>query len=822
MKLLLAFSVLIITSVLLTAQPATITYQGKLLDNADVPVNQLGASLSFAIYDASSGGNKLWPLGSSAVNKTVDINIGLYSVLLGTGIGGDEAFTAAMFNGKIPYLQVTVGASVLPRTPLTNVPFSLIANQLSASGWASPAAIGSTTSSTGKFTAVAIFNPAAGTIALNTNSTNASNNATVGNFSQSGLGNGITIQMSNGANSARGIDVTQSGAGPGVFATSTGGMGIWGISSTISGAGVLGDNTFGEAVVGRNRGGNGVGAVVGRNDSSGYGVRGFNTKNGIGVLGQSGISGGTGTAGKFENTNAGNSTNVVQVATNGTGAGLTVQLTNAANGARGIDVTQSGVGSGVFATSAGGMALWGIASAMSGAGVLGDNTFGEAVVGRNRGGNGVGAVVGRNDSSGYGVRGFNTKTGIGVLGQSGISGGTGIAGRFENVNSSNNSTTVEVATNGTGRGITVQMTNVANGSRGIDVTHSGSGSGVFATSTGGMGIWGISSTISGAGILGDNTFGEAVVGRNRGGNGVGAVVGRNDSSGYGVRGFNTKNGIGVLGQSGYSGGTGTAGRFENVNSANGSDAFQVASNGTGWSARITNSSASGEGLLISTLAGRVALSVVGGTKNAIVNTSKGPTGLYCEESSEVWFTDYGIGKLTNGSVRIIIDPLYSETVNLNEIYHVFIQARGNAELYTCDYDNTGFSVKSSRGDENVEFSYKIIAKRTGFEDKRMELYEFLKNDEAFISQSAQKPAANIPTNNIKLASDLQKSENFINTSKTEVNNISNPLNLSSESTLDVNSIKNPVDGLNSTSVSEKRNLQLPSESILNEESPDKK
>ncbi|MCC7438080.1 MAG: hypothetical protein IT211_06235, partial [Armatimonadetes bacterium] len=74
---------------------------------------------------------------------------------------------------------------------------------------------------------------------------------------------------------------------------------------------------------------------------------------------------------------------------------------------------------------------------------------------------------------------------------------------------------------------------------------------------------------------------------NRGGNGVGAVVGRNDSSGYGVRGFNTKNGIGVLGQSGISGGTGVAGRFENVNAANTSDALQVATNSTGNAARFT-------------------------------------------------------------------------------------------------------------------------------------------------------------------------------------------------------------------------------------------
>jgi hypothetical protein len=108
-----------------------------------------------------------------------------------------------------------------------------------------------------------------------------------------------------------------------------------------------------------------------------------------------------------------------------------------------------------------------------------------------------------------------------------------------------------------------------------------------------MGVWGISQTISGAGVIGDNTFGEAVVGRNRGGNGVGAVVGRNDSAGYGVRGFNTKGGIGVLGQAGVAGGTGVGGRFENVNAASPSNALEVATNGTGHAALFTAGSGSG-------------------------------------------------------------------------------------------------------------------------------------------------------------------------------------------------------------------------------------
>ncbi len=176
---------------------------------------------------------------------------------------------------------------------------------------------------------------------------------------------------------------------------------------------------------------------------------------------------------------------------------------------------------------------------------------------------------------------------------------------------------MNVITNGTGNGINVQLINSGNNGRGIDVLQSGTGPGVFATSTGGNGVWGITSFVGAAGVLGDNTIGEAVVGRNRGPVGSGAVVGRNDSTGYGVRGFNTRGGIGVLGQAGISGGTGVGGRFENVDTANGNDALQGFTNGRGWAANFinTNDSSAARGVRISTPAGKGgnALTIANGT-----------------------------------------------------------------------------------------------------------------------------------------------------------------------------------------------------------------
>ena len=149
---------------------------------------------------------------------------------------------------------------------------------------------------------------------------------------------------------------------------------------------------------------------------------------------------GTGRAAYFETTNTGSTAIAAYVKNSGIGGGIQVVLPNASNGARGIDISQSGVGPGIFATSTGGNAVWGITSSISAAGVIGDNTFGEGVVGRvNSNILGVGAVVGRNDGpQGYGVRGFVTDdNAFGVLGQVGVSGGLngfGVRGDVVNVN----------------------------------------------------------------------------------------------------------------------------------------------------------------------------------------------------------------------------------------------------------------------------------------------------------------------------------------------------------------------------------------------------
>ena len=113
--------------------------------------------------------------------------------------------------------------------------------------------------------------------------------------------------------------------------------------------------------------------------------------------------------------------------------------------------------------------------------------------------------------------------------------------------------------------------------------------------------------------------------------------------------------------------------------------------------------------------------MLGVSKNAVVGTSDGSRLLYTEESTEVWFTDYGFGKLDDGAAIIAIDPKFAQTVNLeDEAYHVFVQVYGDADVYVSNRTPTHFEVRLPDVDPNAEFTYRIVGSRSGYENHRLE------------------------------------------------------------------------------------------------------
>ena len=113
-----------------------------------------------------------------------------------------------------------------------------------------------------------------------------------------------------------------------------------------------------------------------------------------------------------------------------------------------------------------------------------------------------------------------------------------------------------------------------------------------------------------------------------------------------------------------------------------------------------------------------------GGKPAVVNTEDyGKRLVYAMESPELWFEDFGSGKLTDGAAVIRFEPIFAETVNTAVPYQVYLTPEGGwAGLYVTDKTPTSFTVRAEGGNPNVAFDYRIVAKRLGYEDARLEQF----------------------------------------------------------------------------------------------------
>ncbi len=113
--------------------PRIIMYQGRLLNSNGVPVSDTTASVSFALYDASSAGTCLWsnnsPTCASVVARTVSLTSGLFSEALGdtAATPAYSAIAATVFaNNATVYLEVIVnGETLTPRKPMLAAPYAM-------------------------------------------------------------------------------------------------------------------------------------------------------------------------------------------------------------------------------------------------------------------------------------------------------------------------------------------------------------------------------------------------------------------------------------------------------------------------------------------------------------------------------------------------------------------------------------------------------------------------------------------------------------------------------------------------------------------------
>ena len=102
----------------LIAQPGMINYQGKLTDDAGVPVSAT-VSIVFSIYDVATGGTALW----TETQSSVTVQDGIYNVLLGS----TNPIPDAVFDGGDRWLGVTVetDSEMSPRQRIASVGYAI-------------------------------------------------------------------------------------------------------------------------------------------------------------------------------------------------------------------------------------------------------------------------------------------------------------------------------------------------------------------------------------------------------------------------------------------------------------------------------------------------------------------------------------------------------------------------------------------------------------------------------------------------------------------------------------------------------------------------
>jgi hypothetical protein len=268
------------------------------------------------------------------------------------------------------------------------------------------------------------------------------------------------------------------------------------------------------------------------------------------------------------------------------------------------------------------------------------------------------------------------------------------------------------------------------------------GYGLYVTSTHNMAVRGESGAIAGL-TQPEGHVGVAGIGEAQG------VYGSSTTDGYGVvgvqSGYSTEDQTGYFESGGLFGGTNGLIGLTRSNTGYGVIGWNQATVGSptvgvygrsdspqGWGGYYFSA---GRGVYASVPIGNVGLSS-NGTKPAVVTTTTGARLLYAEESTEIWFSDYGFGTLVGGVITVTIDPTFAETVNLSEPYHVFVEPYGPASLYVTDRTPTSFVVRAQTGDPDVDFSYRLVAKRLGHEEQRLERAPWADDDPYLYPQRA--------------------------------------------------------------------------------------
>jgi hypothetical protein len=111
-----------------------------------------------------------------------------------------------------------------------------------------------------------------------------------------------------------------------------------------------------------------------------------------------------------------------------------------------------------------------------------------------------------------------------------------------------------------------------------------------------------------------------------------------------------------------------------------------------------------------------------GTKNAVVPVDGGKrtVALSAIESPQNWFEDFGSAELVHGSAVISLDSVFTQTVNTEQEYLVFLTPYGDCKgLYVTHRTANAFEVHElGGGTASLSFGYRVTALRRKYESVR--------------------------------------------------------------------------------------------------------
>jgi hypothetical protein len=402
---------------------------------------------------------------------------------------------------------------------------------------------------------------------------------------------------------------------------------------------------------------------------------------------------------------------------------------------RGQNNSTNGNGVGVYGSHAG-SGVGGYFLCKAGVGVTGSSTTNYGAYGASESGNGVGGY----SSSGYGMFG-SSDSGTGVWGHSSAAGsgfpfgttGVGVAGTSEESTGVYGLSTAGTGVAGATLSTDDQATGVVgtvysqtpgalsagvcgrNNSRsfmgvGVYGIHDGSGMGIYGTAVGGSGV--VGSSVSGKGVVGESTSGYGVEAYSSGGSALWAGT---DSTAYeaaGVLGVvnSTHPGAWSAGVHGHNNGTGVgAGVGVWASHAGGGIGLYAEADAEYGIAMYALAPSAPNSYAIYANGDTVAT----GSKSAIVPAGDGTyRKLYCMESPECWFEDFGTAQLVGGAASVALDPQFAAVVH-NDQYHIFLTPLGDCKgLFVNASSALGFAVRELQGGTStLAFSYRLVARR---------------------------------------------------------------------------------------------------------------